>query len=103
MTSPILLVALAISWVIRIYLLVLIARVIIDWIGFFTSNQRPPAPLMVVANLVYRLTDPPLDALRRVIPPARIGSVSLDVGFIVLFFGLSILRSIVWYVAYMLV
>ncbi|WP_223875413.1 YggT family protein [Nanchangia anserum] len=90
------------SWIISIYLLILLVRAVLEWIRFFVPQMRPPGVLLVIANIVYALTDPPLRALRRVIPPARLGSVSLDVGFIVLFFGLMILRRVIWYLAYLL-
>jgi YggT family protein len=40
------------------------------------------------------VTDPPLKALRRVLPPLRIGQISLDLGFIVLFIVVRILMSV---------
>jgi len=51
----------------------------------FARSWRPSGPLLVVAELIYTVTDPPLRALRRVIPPLRIGQVSLDLSFLVLF------------------
>lgn len=50
--------------------------------------------ILVLANLVYALTDPPLRLLRRFIPPLRLGNVALDVGFVVLFLGVAILGRI---------
>ena len=46
-------------------------------------------------ELAYSVTDPPLKALRRVIPPLRIGQVSLDLGFIILFIVVRILMGVV--------
>jgi YggT family protein len=40
------------------------------------------------------VTDPPLKALRKVLPPLRIGQISLDLGFIVLFIVVRILMSV---------
>ena len=42
--------------------------------------------LLILAELVFTATDPPLRLLRRVIPTVRIGSVALDLSFMVLFF-----------------
>ncbi|MEC8444966.1 MAG: YggT family protein, partial [Actinomycetota bacterium] len=44
---------------------------------------------------VYSITDPPLRALRRVIPPLRLGSVSLDLAFLILILGVQILINFV--------
>ena len=37
-----------------------------------------------MAEVIYTITDPPLKALRRVIPPLRLGSITLDLSFLVL-------------------
>lgn len=85
-----------VSSLISLYLFILFLRVILDWARFFVPNGRPPGVVMVVANAIYALTDPPLRALSRWIPPARIGQVSLDVGFLVLFLGLLLARRLMW-------
>lgn len=74
-----------------IYTLVLLARVVLDWSRFFAPQWRPKGLILVIANQIYNLTDPPLRWLRRFIPPLRLGAVALDVGFIVLFVAVSIL------------
>ena len=51
--------------------------------------------MAIALELTYTVTDPPLKALRRVIPPLRLGSVQLDLGFLVLFFVVQILMSVV--------
>ena len=44
---------------------------------------------------VWSVTDPPLKALRRVIPPLRIGNVSLDLASLVLLVILFVLMKVV--------
>lgn len=78
-----------------LYLLVLIIRLVLDWIQVFARSWRPTGVVLVLANLVYGLTDPPLRFLRRFIPPLRLGQVQLDLGFLVLFIGIQILRVLV--------
>ena len=82
MTSP---VGQIIQLVLWLFLVLLIARLVLDYIQMFARSWRPSGPLLVVAELIYTVTDPPLKALRRVIPPLRIGQVSLDLSFLVLF------------------
>lgn len=77
-----------------LYLLVLIARLVFDWIQVFSRDWRPRGFVLVVAELVYTLTDPPLNMLRRYIPPLRLGAISLDLGFIILFLAVSIAMRI---------
>ena len=67
-----------------LFFVLLIARLVLDYIQMFARSWRPSGPMLVVAEVIYTITDPPLKALRRVIPPLRIGSVSLDLSFLVL-------------------
>lgn len=81
--------------VLFLYFLVLIGRLVFDWVQVFSRDWRPQGVVLVLAEIVYSLTDPPLRALRRVIPPLRLGSVSLDLAFLVLILGVSILMRVV--------
>ncbi|MGC5168273.1 YggT family protein [Luteimicrobium sp. DT211] len=74
-----------------VYLLLLIGRLILDWVQVFARDWRPRGAVLVVAEVVYTVTDPPLRLLRRIIPPIRLGSVQLDLGYIILFFVVSFL------------
>lgn len=78
----------------NLYFFVLIARLVFDWIQVFARDWRPKGPVLVLANGIYSLTDPPLRALRRVIPPLRIGGVALDLGFLVLIIAVGIAREL---------
>lgn len=78
----------------NLYFFVLIARLVFDWVQVFARDWRPKGPILVLANGVYALTDPPLRALRRVIPPLRLGNVALDLGFLVLIIAVGIGRSL---------
>ena len=72
----------------------LIVRLVFDWVQMFAREWRPRGMALVAAHAVYSITDPPLKVLRRVIPPLRLGGVSLDLGFLVLFIALSIAMAI---------
>jgi YggT family protein len=63
----------------------LIGRFVISWIMVLSRNFRPTGPLIVVFEIIYTVTDPPLRLLGRIIPPLRIGGFALDLGFILLF------------------
>lgn len=84
-----------IGFLLWLFILFLIGRLIFDWVQFFARDWRPRGVLLVVAEAVYTVTDPPLRFLRRLIPPLRLGQIQLDLAFIVLFFGVSILSQLV--------
>ena len=73
------------SLVVFLFLLALIIRLVFDWIQVFSRDWKPKGIVLVLAEAVYSVTDPPLRALRRVIPPLRLGSVQLDLAFTLLF------------------
>ncbi|MGC5583573.1 YggT family protein [Ornithinimicrobium sp. W1679] len=81
--------------VLSLYLFVLIGRLVFDWIMVFSRDFRPKGPVLVLANGIYALTDPPLKALRKVIPPLRLGGIALDLGFLVLILAVSLGRGLV--------
>jgi YggT family protein len=77
-----------------LYFLVLIARLVFDYVQLFARGWRPRGVMLVLAEGVYTLTDPPLRALRRVIPPLRLGAVSLDLSFLVLIILIQVLIAL---------
>ncbi|RLY91155.1 YggT family protein [Kocuria tytonicola] len=81
--------------VVHVLYIALIARLVLDWIQMFARGWRPRGLALVVASTIYSLTDPPMNALRRLVPPLRFGGVALDLGFLILVFVISILRTIV--------
>ncbi|AIE82075.1 YggT family protein [Actinotignum schaalii] len=83
------------STLISIYLLVLLARVIIDLVTIAARDWRPSGALLVIVNIVYALTDPILNLVRKIIPPLRLGGIAIDIGFIVVFIVLQILNGII--------
>ncbi|MBX5448315.1 MAG: YggT family protein [Acidothermus cellulolyticus] len=78
-----------------IFLILLIVRLVFDWVQVFAPEWRPRGGLLVVLEFCYSITDPPLRALRRVVPPVRIGRFGLDIAWIGLFIGVVILQSVV--------
>lgn len=80
--------------VLQLYFYVLLVRLVLDWVQVFARDWRPRGPVLVLANWVYALTDPPLKALRRLIPPLRLGGVALDLAFLVLVLLVGVTRSL---------
>ncbi len=78
-----------------VFLLLLVFRLIMEYVFMLARSYRPTGLVAAALELAYSVTDPPLNALRRVIPPLRIGQVSLDLGFIILFIVVRILLGVV--------
>lgn len=78
-----------------IYLYILIGRLIFEWILVFARQWKPQGVILVIAEAIYTVTDPPLKAIRKVVPPLRLGGVALDLAFLILIVVVSILRAIV--------
>ena len=86
---------LVLYYVLWAYLLILIARLILSWIQTFSRDWRPTGIVLVIAEAAYTATDPPLRLLRRYIPSLRLGTVALDLSFMVLFLVLILLLQAV--------
>jgi YggT family protein len=82
-----------------LFWLLLIARIVVEFIRSFSRDWQPRGPTAVVLEVIMTATDPPVRLLRRVIPQLTIGSVRLDFSIMVLlllaflamnfFFGLA--------------
>ena len=88
------LIASLISSLLNLYVLVLITRLVLEYVAIFARDWRPRGPVLLLSELVFTLTDPPLKAIRKFVPSLRIGSVSLDLSFLILLFAISITRGI---------
>jgi YggT family protein len=82
------------TYVLSLYLVVLIGRMIISWIQAFARSWYPHGLVLVVAETLFTLTDPPLKFLRRYIPTFRLGTVAMDLSYMVLFIVVLILLQV---------
>ena len=77
--------------VLLLYFFALWARFILDLVQAFSDSWRPHGVVLVLAEAAYTATDPPIKAVRRVLPPLRIGQFALDFGFTIVMFGVIVL------------
>jgi YggT family protein len=80
--------------VLWVFLLILFARMILSWIPVLVRDWQPRGPMLVAAEVIYSITDPPLRALRKVLKPVRVGNMMLDLAFIGLAIAVSILMRV---------
>jgi YggT family protein len=84
-----------VGYVLYLYILVVLARFVVEATRQFARSWRPAGVAAVGIELVYIATDPPLKLLRRVIPPLRIGAVSLDLSVMILLLAILALYWVV--------
>jgi YggT family protein len=84
----------ALIFVVYLFFAALICRLVLDWIQVLAREWRPSGPVLVLAEAIYTVTDPPLKFLRRLIPPLSLGTVRLDLAFLVLMLGVSFTLSV---------
>jgi YggT family protein len=82
-------------YVLTIYLVILIARMVVTWIQMFARQWVPRGVILIIAEGIFTATDPPLKFLRRYIRPLRIGTVAIDLSFMVLFIVILVLLDVV--------
>ena len=78
----------------NLYSLILIGRLVFEYIRMFARDWRPSGIVLLLAEFLYSVTDPPLRVLRRVLPPLRLGTMYLDLSYLVLFLGIYVARMI---------
>jgi len=84
-------VGLTIHIILWVFIALLWVRFVVDWVQIFARSWVPRGVLLVLLEAVYSTTDPPIKALRRVIPPLRIGSISLDLSFLIVMIAAYVL------------
>jgi YggT family protein len=80
------------GWALTVFELVLIARLVLDWVGVLSRSAPPWVGRARV--LAHSATEPVIAPLRRVLQPVRAGGLSLDLAFTIVFILVLILRSI---------
>ena len=83
-----------VAYVLWIYILLIWARVVLDFTRQFARSWRPGGVAAVAIETVYLATDPPIKLLRRLVPPLRLGTVSLDLSVIIILIVLYVVREV---------
>ena len=78
-----------------LFFILLMIRLVVEWVQMFARSWRPTGPILVVLEVVYTITDPPILFVRRFVPPLRLGSVMLDTSFLIVLVAVYLLRILV--------
>ncbi len=88
----------AIFWILYLltllYFFVMWGRFALDIVQAYNRSWRPRGGLLITSEVVYTVTDPPIRAIRRVLPPLRMGPVALDFGWTIVMLGVIILMQV---------
>ena len=84
----------AVGLALLVFYLLVIARLIVETTRSFARSWRPVGAAAIGLEMVYVVTDPPMKALRRLIPPLRLGGISLDLSVWVLLIVVWILKDV---------
>ena len=83
-----------INLVLYLFLILLFARFVVDWVQVFARSWTPKGPVLVVLEVIYSVTDPPIVFIRRFVPPLRIGAIALDTSFIIVLISCYLLLEL---------
>ncbi|MUM18671.1 YggT family protein [Mycobacterium sp. CBMA271] len=75
-----------IGYALLLFCLLLFARVVIETIQSISRDWHPRGATVVILELIFTVTDPPVRLLRRLIPPLSLGAVRLDLSITLLLF-----------------
>jgi YggT family protein len=64
------------------FIALLFVRFVVDWVQVFARSWSPTGPVLVVLEIVYTITDPPIKMFRKFLPPLRMGGIALDLSFL---------------------
>jgi YggT family protein len=81
--------------ILQLFLFALLGRLIFDYVQMFFKTWRPRGLVLYLVEAIYTITDKPMQFVGRFVPPLRLGAISLDMSFIVLFFGTQLLIGLV--------
>ncbi len=81
--------------VLYVFFIAMWVRFIFDWVQVFSRSFRPRGVALVLAESAYSLTDRPLRAVRRVVPPLRLGGAAIDLGWSLVMIATLIVLGIV--------
>jgi YggT family protein len=83
-----------VAYVLYIYIILVLARVVLEITRQFSRSWRPGGIAAVLIEAVYLATDPPIRALRKLVPPLHLGTVSIDLSIIILLLAIVGLQRV---------
>ncbi|MBH0009465.1 YggT family protein [Salinibacterium sp. SWN1162] len=92
--NPVSVIAAVAYYAITLFMFTMWARFILDLVVVFARGWRPSGIGLVLSEFVFTITDPPIKAVRKVVPMVRIGNGALDLSWMLVMLVCIILTSI---------
>ena len=73
-----------IAFALSIYWVILIVRIVFDFVQMLNRSWTPRGVMLVFAEVIYTITDPPI----------RMGAISFDLAFLILIILIQILIQV---------
>ncbi|MEU4243714.1 YggT family protein [Actinoplanes sp. NPDC026619] len=83
------------SLLLLLFQLALVVRAIMDWSVALAGPTSSGSFRYKLTRGVTVITEPVLAPVRRVIPPLRLGGMAIDLAFIIVFFAVVLIRSLI--------
>ncbi|MGH3472754.1 MAG: YggT family protein [Nocardioidaceae bacterium] len=83
-----------IELVLWFYILLLLARIVMEWVQMFARSWQPVGPAVVVLEVLYSATDPPIRLIRKVVPPLRLGGTAIDLSILIVLLVVWVLLEV---------
>ena len=84
-----------VSFVLLLFQLLLVARAVLDWSVVLAGPSAAGGVRARLTSGVHGVTEPVLAPVRRIVPPLRLGGVAVDLAFLIVFFGVVLLRALI--------
>lgn len=81
--------------IVIVFVVLMWARFVFDWVRVLARDWRPHGFLLVLAEIVYTATDPPIRLLRRIIPPLRLGPVAIDFAWLIVMVACWVILALI--------
>lgn len=86
------------AWAVQIYMFLFFVRMILSFVPALSPGFTPRGLLLVVFEVIYTLTDPPIKFFERFLPPLRVGGVAFSLGFIAAWVSLLVVQRLIFIV-----
>ena len=94
MGSLVFIIATVAYYALLVYFFLMWGRFVLDLVQSFQRSWRPTGFVLVIAEVAYTVTDPPIKFFRRIVPPLRLGNVAFDFGWTIVMLLVIITMSL---------